>query len=52
MFLIYSLVGFLVLSIVLLPGDARYEKKLDDIQQEKFLIEWNLEALKKEKELI
>lgn len=49
MFLIYSLVGFLVLSIVLLPGDARYEKKLDDIQQEKFLIEWNLKHGKKKK---
>lgn len=49
MMLIYCLVGFFVLIIVLLPGGSKYDKELDDIQQEKFLKEWNQKHGKKKK---
>jgi hypothetical protein len=49
MMLIYCLVGFFVLVIVLLPGGSKCDKELDDIQQEKFLKEWNQKHGKKKK---
>lgn len=49
MMLIYCLVGFFVQIIVLLPGGSKCDKELDDIQQEKFLKEWNQKCGKKKK---
>ena len=46
MMLIYCLVGFFVLIIVL---GSKCDKELDDIQQEKFLKEWNQKHGKKKK---